>query len=136
MTWSAEQGTAVGHSLLYVYILAGFALNQTFSFWVLGAFCVPFGSNDHRFDVLCARLQLLGFPVQLIGVAALPYFYVKYAVEGDSIVDDLGAAAVRTCQKYHRNIWSSRPMCNSILHAVCLYMHLDGASISARVEFS
>ena len=90
--------------------------------------------TDHRFDVLCARLQLLGFPVQLIGVAALPYFYVKYAVEGDSIVDDLGAAAVRSCQKYHRIFWSSRPMCNSLLHAVCLYMHLDGASISARVE--
>ena len=34
--------------------------------------------------------------MQLIGVAALPYFYVKYAVEGDSIVDDLGAAAVRS----------------------------------------
>lgn len=39
-------------------------------------------------------LQILGFPVQLIGVAALPYFYVKYVIEGDSLVDDVGAAAV------------------------------------------
>ncbi|EIE26783.1 hypothetical protein COCSUDRAFT_64655 [Coccomyxa subellipsoidea C-169] len=42
---------------------------------------------------------LLGFPVQLIGVAALPYFYVKYAVEGDSIVDDLGAAAKKVTKE-------------------------------------
>ncbi len=39
-------------------------------------------------------MQILGFPVQLIGVAALPYFYVKYVIEGDSLVDDVGAAAV------------------------------------------
>lgn len=39
-------------------------------------------------------MQLLGFPVQLIGVLSLPYFYVKYAVEGDNIVDDIGDAAV------------------------------------------
>jgi hypothetical protein len=39
-------------------------------------------------------VQLLGFPVQLIGVLSLPYLYVKYAVEGDSVVDDIGNAAV------------------------------------------
>lgn len=46
-------------------------------------------------------MQLLGFPVQLIGVAALPYFYVKYVIEGDSLVDDVGAAAVNPCPMDH-----------------------------------
>ncbi|CAL8467120.1 g6656 [Coccomyxa elongata] len=42
---------------------------------------------------------LLGFPVQLIGVAALPYFYVKYVIEGDSLVDDVGAAAKKVTKE-------------------------------------
>jgi hypothetical protein len=39
-------------------------------------------------------LQLLGFPVQLIGVLSLPYLYVKYGIEGGNFVDDVGNAAV------------------------------------------
>ena len=38
--------------------------------------------------------QLLGFPLQLVGVLSLPWAYLKYVDEGDSIVDDLGSAAV------------------------------------------
>ncbi len=41
----------------------------------------------------CA-MQLLGFPLQLVGVLSLPWAYLKYVDEGDSIVDDLGSAAV------------------------------------------
>ncbi len=39
-------------------------------------------------------MQLLGFPLQLVGVLSLPWAYLKYVDEGDSIVDDLGSAAV------------------------------------------
>lgn len=39
-------------------------------------------------------MQLLGFPLQLVGVLSLPYAYIKYVDEGNSIVDDLGSAAV------------------------------------------
>ena len=39
-------------------------------------------------------MQILGFPLQLVGVLALPYAYIKYVDEGNSIVDDVGSAAV------------------------------------------
>ncbi len=39
-------------------------------------------------------LQLLGFPLQLVGVLSLPWAYIKYVDEGSSIVDDIGSAAV------------------------------------------
>ena len=42
-------------------------------------------------------MQLLGFPLQLVGILALPWAYVKYVDESNSIVDDLGSAAVRCC---------------------------------------
>ena len=37
---------------------------------------------------------LLGFPIQLLGLALLPYFGVKYLVEKDSIKSDAGDAFV------------------------------------------
>lgn len=37
---------------------------------------------------------LLGFPIQLLGLALLPYFGVKYFVEKDSIKGDAGDAFV------------------------------------------
>ena len=39
-------------------------------------------------------LQLLGFPLQLVGVLSLPWAYIKYVDEGNSIVEDIGSAAV------------------------------------------
>ena len=42
-------------------------------------------------------VQLLGFPLQLVGILALPWAYVKYVDESNSIVDDIGSAAVRCC---------------------------------------
>ena len=39
-------------------------------------------------------LQLLGFPLQLVGVLSLPWAYIKYVDEGNSVVDDIGSAAV------------------------------------------
>ncbi|CAL5225357.1 g8160 [Coccomyxa viridis] len=42
---------------------------------------------------------LLGFPLQLVGVLSLPWAYLKYVDEGDSIVDDLGSAAKKVTRK-------------------------------------
>ena len=38
---------------------------------------------------------ILGFPIQLVGVLALPLLYVRYGVEGVSFLDDVGDATVR-----------------------------------------
>ncbi|CAK0735769.1 hypothetical protein CVIRNUC_000636 [Coccomyxa viridis] len=42
---------------------------------------------------------LLGFPLQLVGILALPWAYVKYVDESNSIVDDLGSAAKKVTNK-------------------------------------
>lgn len=38
---------------------------------------------------------ILGFPIQLVGVLALPLLYVRYGIEGGNILDDVGDATVR-----------------------------------------
>jgi len=57
-------------------------------------------------------MQLLGFPLQLVGVLALPWAYITYVDESNSIVDDLGSAAV-SC---------SSPVC--LLHKQSTHVHL------------
>ena len=42
---------------------------------------------------------LLGWPIQLLGLTLLPYFGVKYLVEGDSISDDASDAFHRVLKK-------------------------------------
>lgn len=60
----------------------------------------PYSSNN-LISYCCCRLIhlpllnfLLGFPIQLLGLALLPYFGVKYLVEKDSIKSDAGDAFV------------------------------------------
>jgi hypothetical protein len=46
-------------------------------------------------------VQLLGFPIQLIGVLSLPLLYTRYVAESNNIVDDIGDATVRLFPLYH-----------------------------------
>lgn len=41
-------------------------------------------------------LQLLGFPIQLVGLLSLPYLGVRYLAEGENFQQDAKAAAVST----------------------------------------
>jgi hypothetical protein len=43
---------------------------------------------------LCLLLQLLGFPVQLVGLLALPYLGVRWFVDGQSAGKDIEEAVV------------------------------------------
>ena len=38
--------------------------------------------------------QLLGFPIQTIGVLSLPILFTRYFSEGKDVVEDIGDAAV------------------------------------------
>ena len=38
--------------------------------------------------------QLLGFPIQTIGVLSLPVLYTRYISEGKDVVEDIGDATV------------------------------------------
>jgi hypothetical protein len=40
-------------------------------------------------------LQLLGFPIQLLGLAVTPYLAVKYVVDKGNVGADVSSAAVR-----------------------------------------
>lgn len=41
-------------------------------------------------------VQLLGFPIQLIGLLFLPYAVVKYALDDDDYISDIRGASVST----------------------------------------
>lgn len=41
-------------------------------------------------------LQLLGFPIQLLGLIMLPYLVVRYYVDGADLAKDAGEAVVRS----------------------------------------
>lgn len=45
--------------------------------------------------LLAAPPQVLGFPVQLVGLLALPYLGVRWLVDGNDASKDIEAAAVR-----------------------------------------
>ena len=76
-------------------------------------------------------MQLLGFPLQLVGILALPWAYVKYVDESNSIVDDIGSAAVRYCSSASQCDCDTDPTATphcltaSFLHLVMLSMFLN-----------
>ena len=79
-------------------------------------------------------MQLLGFPLQLVGILALPWAYVKYVDESNSIVDDLGSAAVRCCSSASRCDCDTDP--TAALHCVTAsFLHLLMRSISLNILY-
>lgn len=51
--------------------------------------CMPLAACSHL-----SLLQLLGFPVQLVGLLALPYLGVRWFVDGQSAGKDIEEAVV------------------------------------------
>ena len=66
-------------------------------------------------EAMTYAVQLLGFPLQLVGILALPWAYVKYVDESNSIVDDLGSAAVRCCLSASPRAIAAAPHCDVVL---------------------
>jgi hypothetical protein len=61
--------------------------------------------SHHHLDTthrLCSatlrkHTQILGFPIQLLGLLMLPYLGVRWFVDGESAGKDIEAATVRGC---------------------------------------
>ena len=74
-----------------------------------------FPDNEQKYANILPCLQVLGFPIQLLGLVLLPYFGVKYLVEDGDALEDAKSAAV--CFPDHCIMHCTSQGCPRYLHA-------------------